>query len=124
MPEKTLTNLQVGMGTIVIIFLLIFKELIKKIVNRFFNKTVETEYVTVDQCSTHRIEIKEQTDLKIEMSKNETHRMLKQISDSISSQNDHLETMNETLVIGILNNDSLTKDQKQKCVIELSKGKK
>ena len=124
MPEKTLTSIQVGVGTIVVIFLIVFKEFLKKIVSRFFSKTVETEYVTVDQCSLHRTEIKEQTDYKIEMSKNEALRMLEEINKNIGSQNNHLETMNETLVIGIMNNDSLTEDQKQKCVIDLSKRKK
>ena len=124
MPEKTITNMQVGMGAVVLILLLVLKEVVKKTFARFFEKTIETDYVTTDQCEKNRAEIKEQTDYKIETSKNETHRMLKEINTSIGFQNDHLEVMNENLVIGIMNNTSLTEEQKQKSVIDLSTRKK
>lgn len=112
LPQSVIVVILVALG-------LVAKEVLKKIIDRWFKKA-EIEYVTTQQCEKNRNEIMIQADIKINSSKNETHRLLESLNKNMEQQGIQLEKLNENLLIVCLNNSSLTDEQKQQSVIDLS----
>lgn len=109
------SNFELGLYFLILVLALAGKQLLKLIIDKFWKKTIETEYVTMQQCEQYRLDIRAEVNRKVSEESNKTHAAVIALTDKI-------EKMNELFIIAIIDNPSFTDDQKKEAVIKLTSG--
>lgn len=128
MPEKTvMTNFQVGLIFVLGIFALIGKQILAKIIDKFFKETIDAEYVTASrfdshqkECSEHRKMIKIETDARFDKVDLRIEKFFEVLLVKIEDVGEDIGISNGLTLIAITNNDNIPKEEKNKAILSLA----
>lgn len=117
-------NFQTILIIVSIILLYCAKQFLTLIINRFWKRNIETEYVSVKDCKEHRELIKIEIDKELSNIGKETHSILSLMSKNIESINENVQTLNGLVIIAVMKNPDINDNEKQAAVMKLTgKGK-